>query len=120
MLNYNSIIYQLVENSKDFKKRERKEMTLVNGGAGRGRAEGTLACSGLKEDAIEEEEMDLRPEVVDEDGSFAIDLSDGLGRKTDSRRERGLGFKRFFEWKKSDDETADFIWRFTLVYDSDR
>lgn len=89
-------------------------MTLVNGGAGRGRAEGTLACSGLKEEAMEEEEMDLRPEV-DEDGrSFTIDLSDGLGRKTDSRRERGLGFRRFFEWEKSDDETADFICVFSL------
>ena len=88
---------------------------MVNGGAGRGRAEGTLACSGLKEDAMEEEEeeeeMDLKPDV-DDDGSFTIDLGDGLGRKTDSRRERGLGFKRFFECKKSDDETADFILRF--------
>lgn len=35
----------------------------MNGGCGRGRAEGTLACSGLKE------EMDLlRHEVAAEDG----------------------------------------------------
>lgn len=93
---------------------KRKELTLVNGGAGRGRAEGTLACSGLKEEAMEEE-MDLKAEV-DEDGSFkvwlVIDLGDNLGRKLDLRemkRERGLGFKRFFELKKSDDEIADFI-----------
>lgn len=39
-----------------------------------------------------------------------IDLGDNLGRKLDLRemkRERGLGFKRFFELKKSDDEIAE-------------
>lgn len=55
--------------------------------------------------------MDLKAEV-DEDGDLVMDLGDSLGRKLDLRemkRERGLGFKRFLELKKSDDEIADFI-----------
>jgi hypothetical protein len=46
-------------------------LNLVNGGAGSGRAEGTLASSGLKEDAMDE--MDLRADVdVDEDGRLGV------------------------------------------------
>ena len=45
---------------------------MVNGGAGRGRADGTLACSGLKEDAVEEQ-MVLRPEVA-EDGKRLLSV----------------------------------------------
>lgn len=44
------------------------------GGDGRGRAEGALACSGLKEDAMEEE-MDLRVEVEDFDEGVIGDRS---------------------------------------------
>lgn len=95
---------------------------MVNGGAGRGRAEGSLACSGLKEDAMEE--IDLRAEVDEEDGGCfkVIDLRDNLGMKTDLRemkRERGLGFKRFFELK-SDDETANFIFTLSRVLSDDQ